>query len=221
VVEASNRSDSAVTICLTRQDLSHAFDDFAKDIYWFCRRALDTDTDAEDLMSIVFLEAWRCRNRAFLLDGSLKPWLFGIARNVTRSRRRSLVRYRKALSDFRAEYESPVESDPADTVVARLDASDTSRQISLAIDRLGKRDREVVVAVLLKGLSTQRAAQELGISESAVKSRLGRARRQLRQLLRPSESPTKASLIRSSNHLWGERQSVAPIGRQSPTRRFL
>jgi hypothetical protein len=55
---------------------------------------------AEDLTSLVFLEAWRTRHRAFLVQGSLRPWLLGIAANVVSTSRRSLHRHRAALARF-------------------------------------------------------------------------------------------------------------------------
>ena len=50
---------------------------------------------AEDVVSLTFLEAWRIRRRVDLEGGSLRPWLLGIATNVTRNLRRAARRIRR------------------------------------------------------------------------------------------------------------------------------
>ncbi|MCW2502958.1 MAG: polymerase ECF-subfamily sigma factor, partial [Actinomycetia bacterium] len=40
---------------------------------------------ADDLVSLTFLEAWRLRERVLPGEDSLRPWLLGIATNVTRN----------------------------------------------------------------------------------------------------------------------------------------
>src|SRR5918992_881798 len=66
-------------------------------VYNYCFRRTADWAVAEDLTSIVFLEAWRRRKDVRLHGESLLPWLYGIATNVLRNRSRSLRRYRAAL----------------------------------------------------------------------------------------------------------------------------
>jgi RNA polymerase sigma-70 factor (ECF subfamily) len=64
------------------------FERHARTIYNYCfRRVANWDT-AEDLVSIVFLEAWRRLDKP-LPSGKELPWLYGIATNVIRNRRRA------------------------------------------------------------------------------------------------------------------------------------
>jgi DNA-directed RNA polymerase specialized sigma24 family protein len=72
----------------------------ARQVYSFCGRRTGNWTGAEDLTSIVFLEAWRTRERAFLVEGSLRAWLFGIAAHVISTSERSGRRHRAALRRF-------------------------------------------------------------------------------------------------------------------------
>ncbi len=52
---------------------------------------------AEDLTSVVFLEAWRLRDRVTITGESVLPWLLGVANNCARNAERSARRYRQAL----------------------------------------------------------------------------------------------------------------------------
>jgi DNA-directed RNA polymerase specialized sigma24 family protein len=72
------------------------FDRHARTIYNFCFRRVGNWDAAEDLVSIVFLEAWRRLDKP-LQSGKELPWLFGIATNVVRNRRRAERRYVAAL----------------------------------------------------------------------------------------------------------------------------
>lgn len=97
------------------------WDRHAQRIYRYCfRRTADREL-AEDLTSIVFLEAWRRRGDVDLSpesEASL-PWLYGIAANVLRNQWRSQRRYRAALARLpRARDEV---DDAAQAVVDRMD----------------------------------------------------------------------------------------------------
>ena len=72
------------------------FERHAWTIYNFCFRRVGNWDAAEDLVSIVFLEAWRRLDKP-LQSGKELPWLFGIATNVLRNRRRAERRYAAAL----------------------------------------------------------------------------------------------------------------------------
>jgi RNA polymerase sigma factor (sigma-70 family) len=142
----------------------------------FCFRRIGDGALAEDLTSIVFLEAWRRRQRTRFFSGEARPWLLGVALNVLRSHRRAELRYRAALGRLPAPTPPEPESELA---IARLDAEQQMRRILRAVARLGRREREVLELCIWEGLSTEEAAEALGISVGAVRSRLSRARRRL------------------------------------------
>ena len=95
------------------------FERHAKAIYNYCFRRVGDWSAAEDLLSVVFLEAWRRRDKE-LPPGKVLPWLYGIATNVVRNRRRSERRYRAALARVPA---ARPENDFGDDVALRLDTS--------------------------------------------------------------------------------------------------
>ena len=73
------------------------FERHARPVYnYLFRRTADWSL-AEDLTSVVFLEAWRRRRDVRLQHDLALPWLLGVATNVLRNRRRSQWRYRAAL----------------------------------------------------------------------------------------------------------------------------
>ena len=83
------------------------FERHAKAIYNYCFRRVGDWSAAEDLLSVVFLEAWRRRDKR-LPPGKVLPWLYGIATNVVRNRRRARARH--ALRELdRAEGHRPAE----------------------------------------------------------------------------------------------------------------
>jgi RNA polymerase sigma factor (sigma-70 family) len=152
------------------------FDRHAKAIYNHCFRRVASWEAAEDLMSVTFLEAWRLRGRARMVDGSVLPWLYGIATNVCRNQRRSHWRYRRLLSRLNADVAAP---DHAADVASRIDDERRMAEVRVAIRQLPRGEREVVELVLWAGLDYASAAVALDIPIGTVRSRLSRARNRL------------------------------------------
>lgn len=200
-------------VLLTEATLGAAFDMFSQDVFRYCLRAVSGDrTAAEDLMSVVFFEAWRSRKNAILVDGQLSAWLFGIAANVVSTSRRSRRRYAATLHSFHASNPALIEPDHADAAATTVDAPADRQRLDAAFGQLSTRDRDVVTACLVDGLTAKAAASLLDLPESAVKSRLGRARAHLRRLLHSSESGAAPSLGRSCGHVRDERHHDAWAG---------
>jgi RNA polymerase sigma-70 factor (ECF subfamily) len=154
------------------------FERHAKAIYNYCFRRIGDWSAAEDLLSIVFLEAWRRRQKQ-LPPGKVLPWLYGIATNVVRNRRRSERRYRAALA--RVPGPAP-EPEGVDDIVERIA---DERRIGQALELLAalpRRQQDVFVLCAWTGLSYEDAAFALGIPAGTVRSRLSRARRTLEEL---------------------------------------
>jgi RNA polymerase sigma factor (sigma-70 family) len=158
--------------------LGRLFDRHHRAIYNYCFRHTSDWVTAEDLTSIVFLEAWRRRD-VELTSGFVLAWLFGIARNVVRNRKRSERRHRAALARLPIEFRTPSFADDAD---ARLDAERAMRAILAAAKRLPRREGEVLSLCVWSGLSYEEAVLSLGVPVGTVRSRLSRARQRLREL---------------------------------------
>lgn len=155
----------------------------AKPVYNYLFRRCGDWSTAEDLTSIVFLEAWRRRLDVRLVHDSALPFLYGVATNVLRNRRRSERRYREALARMPAPSGS---GDPADDPAARAAAEEDMRSILALLGRLPRREQDVTSLCLWMGLSYEEAAVALDVPVGTVRSRLSRARGRLRELLEAS-----------------------------------
>ncbi|MFC6884476.1 MULTISPECIES: RNA polymerase sigma factor [Actinomadura] len=153
------------------------FDRHARTVYNYCFRRTASWSEAEDLTSVVFLETWRRRAHVSMPSESLLPWLYGVATNVLQNHRRSLRRHREALSRLPAPEPQP---DGAEEASERLDAERRMRRVMASIERLSRRDREVLVLCVWEGLGYAEAAEALGVPVGTVRSRLARARSRLR-----------------------------------------
>jgi len=154
------------------------FERHARTIYNYCFRRVGSWAVAEDLVSIVFLEAWRRVDKE-LPNGKELPWLLGIATNVVRNRRRSERRYAAALR----RVSQPIsELSFADDSDERIDDEEQMGRALSLLGRLPRREQEVFVLCAWSGLSYEDAAIVLGIPVGTVRSRLSRARAHLREL---------------------------------------
>lgn len=149
-------------------------------VHRHCARQLGGLQDADDLTAVVFLEAWRRRDAIRVVDGSVLPWLLVTATNVARNHNRGRRRYRAALAQLSPP--DPVE-DHADAVVTRSEHEAAARVLAQALGSLSAVDRRVVSLCLLEELSYAQAAEVLGVTHAAVRSRLSRSRRVLREAL--------------------------------------
>lgn len=156
------------------------YDRYAAVIYNHCYRLTGSASAAEDLAAVTFLEAWRRRSSYRLVEGSATPWLHGIAYNVARNYRRTSRRYRSALQRLA---ETRVEPDPASSLIEKVSAQQTIRQLMPAIRALPSRERETIELCAASGMSLQDAAALLGVPVGTVKSRLSRGLAKLRSSL--------------------------------------
>lgn len=154
------------------------FERHAKMIYNYCFRRVGSWATAEDLLSVVFIEAWRRRDKELPPDKVL-PWLYGIATNVVRNQRRSERRHLAALARMPA-----VEAEP-DSLEASDQQLDDQRQAQRALgllQQLPRREQDVFFLCAVMELDYEEAALSLGVPVGTVRSRLSRARARLREL---------------------------------------
>lgn len=140
---------------------------------YFIRRVAPAE-DAADLVSETFLAAWKSPRLPAIEPAAMKPWLFGIARNVLSQHRRG-HRRRSALGD---RLKAHVRTDLA----AQLDGASSSPDPELAehvrqlISSLPAIDQEIITLVYWEGFSQEEVATILGKRAVTVRSRLSRAR---------------------------------------------
>jgi len=136
---------------------------------WLIAR-LDDAADAEDLLQDVF-EKTMLQGEKFCSVDNARAWLFRVTRNALVDRYR-MQRNQVELSDDLRLDES--ESDAVENL---------SECLPRILSELADEDREVITLCDLNGISQQRYAQMKGISLSAAKSRIQRARKRMRSRL--------------------------------------
>jgi RNA polymerase sigma-70 factor (ECF subfamily) len=134
---------------------------------------------AEDIVSVTFLEAWRLRGKVEPDGDSLRPWLLGIAVNVTRNMSRAKRRHKDAISRLPPPAPAP---DFADELAGRIDDMALLREVHGLLARLRRAEQDVLELCVWSGLNYAEAAHALGVPVGTVRSRLSRARRKLHEL---------------------------------------
>ena len=139
---------------------------------------------SEDLLADVFETAFRARQRYDTCYDDALPWLLGIATNVihrhlrSETRRSSMVR---RVTQLHGRNQEP--SEAVDSVVTSAERNDELHQVRNALETLDDKHREVLMLFAGLGFSYEDIARALGIRVGTVRSRLSRARRNLRELL--------------------------------------
>jgi RNA polymerase sigma-70 factor (ECF subfamily) len=159
--------DELLALARTRPDvLGVVYGRHAPAVYRFLARRTGRDA-AEDLLGEVFVAAVAARVRVQPhASGSALPWLYGIATNVVRQHLRRSAPH--ALADHDA-----VDWDAVDD---RLDAAARRQELRAALRALSPGERELLLLVAWEGLTPTEAAQVLGLTPVAARSRLHRAR---------------------------------------------
>ena len=153
------------------------FERHADAVYTHCFRRTGSWSKAEDLTSVVFVEAWRRRREVRFHGQSALPWLLGVANNATRNMDRSLRRHRRLLAKLPGPGRVP---DPSEETIERVDDERAMRRVLGAFKLLNSQDQDVLSLIDWAGLSYSEAAVALAVPVGTVRSRLARARDRLR-----------------------------------------
>lgn len=157
---------------------SDLFDDYSDLIYNVAFRRTGSWEAAEEIVSLVFLEAWKQRATVTEHAGTIRPWLLGVALNLIRRHWRQADRHRRATLRLAAD---PTQGDHATDVADRLDAEETMRRVIQKLEQISDDQREVVQLWAWEELSYDEIAVVLDTPVGTVKSRLHRARETLLQ----------------------------------------
>lgn len=177
-------------VSLAREGDQSAFEELVRrthrDTYTLALRLLGDEEDARDVTQETYLRAYRGLKR-FRGDAQFPTWLYRITANCAATQLGKRKRHRHAeLTEDHAVADLRPEIDPelrSDTSVLRAELSDALRTLPPKL-------RAVVVLRDIYDLPHESIAAELGISESAAKVRLHRARRKLREHLFPLPGET-------------------------------
>ncbi len=147
-------------------------DEHAAALWAFCLHLTGNDrTHAEDVAQETLLRAWR--NAAVLEEsrGSVRSWLFTVARNIVIDEWRSKRTRSEILTDDLGDLSS---------VEDRTDELLLSWVVAEALTQLSHEHRTVLLECYYRGRSVAEASRRLGVPEGTVKSRTHYALRALK-----------------------------------------
>ena len=165
-------------------------------VYNLCYRLMGNEEDAADMTQETFLKAWKYLE-GFHMDSSLSTWLYRLANNCCLDLLRSKKR-KPTISIVREDEEGeetvldPV--DPAPLPDEMLIRKEEYALLQKALLSLDEQQRAILTLRVVNDMSYEDISQVLQIKEGTVKSRLARARENLRkkvlQLRNKSHSPS-------------------------------
>lgn len=163
-----------------------AFDELVRrtyeETYTLAYRLTGNEEDARDVVQETYLRAWKGLKR-FRGDARFSTWLYRITANAsyTLMKKRRKHRHEPLLDELADVAETGFAANPE----AVTDAALLRDELTAAVEDLPPKLRAVVVLRDVYGLSHEEISEELGISVSAAKVRLHRARRRLHDAIFP------------------------------------
>lgn len=157
----------------SEDDFTEAYESYGQGIFRFLFwRTKDTEL-SEDLTSSVFEKAWRSRQH--FQGGSVRAWLYKIARNTLTDH----WRMKRAVQVEDMDLMGEVNDNTADSLDLELEL----QQMQRAIGKLPKSMQEVVQLRFIEGLSAREVGDRLGINEGNVRIIQYRALQRIRKEL--------------------------------------
>jgi RNA polymerase sigma-70 factor (ECF subfamily) len=177
LVTAAKRGDAEAFEALVRA--THG------DVYALAHRLVGNEHDAADVLQEAYLRAYRSL-RKFRGDASFRTWMYRITANCSAT----LMSRRHDARHVQLDDEMPIaDCRPGRDPQAAASSGDDRQRLVCALAKLPESLRMVVVLRDVYDLSHEAIAAELGISQTAAKVRLHRARRKLRdQLLEDADA---------------------------------
>jgi RNA polymerase sigma-70 factor (ECF subfamily) len=145
----------------------------------YALRRVGSHEDAADVVAETFLIAWR-RLGEVPVGAGARLWLYAVARRVIANLHRTERRRTRLGQRLAESLRTELATHPA--------PEGEGAEVLRAMSGLREEDRELLLLVSWEGLSPGQAAQVLGVSSLAARSRLHRARRRLRVLLEEREA---------------------------------
>ena len=151
-------------------------------------RLTDNAQDAQDVVQEAFLSAYQSLN-SFKGDSLFFTWLYRIAMNTAIS----LKRKQRAVVSINGRQNGQAAIDPFDPSDRSqpgraLERAEQDREVRAALNRLSLEHRTVLVLKDIEGLKYEAIAKILSVPIGTIRSRLHRARTELRELLEKREA---------------------------------
>lgn len=169
-----------------RAEFARLVEAYSPNIYRLALKMLDNPQDAEDVLQETFIKAFRGFN-GFDGRSKISTWLYRIATNealmLIRKRKPDSISLQEPIETFEGEQEPLQIVDWCCLPENELLSTEVRNQLDKAAESLPHTLRLVFLLRDIEGLSTRETAEVLNLSETAVKTRLSRARLRLRDEL--------------------------------------
>jgi RNA polymerase sigma-70 factor (ECF subfamily) len=170
-----------------RAEFARFVDQNSANIYRLGLRMLGNEQDAEDILQETFIKAFQ-HIQGFDGRSKISTWLYRIATNealmLLRRRKPEPLSVEEPAGDDQQPLQEPLQIlDWTSLPEEELLSDETLQVVNQAVAALPDSLRATFILREVQGLSTRETAQILETSEGAVKTRLSRARLQLRELL--------------------------------------
>ena len=146
-------------------------------VYRLALRMCGNAHDAEEVAQEAFVAAWKGLP-AFRGESKFSSWLYQLTTNAAIDFLRREKRHRAAV---------PMEDEPEpatpDTPQQAMEESEVRQALQQALDTLTPEHREIFLLRQMRQLSYEEIGRLLGLESGTVKSRLSRAKKQLREIL--------------------------------------
>jgi RNA polymerase sigma-70 factor, ECF subfamily len=146
-------------------------------IYNLCRYMLQDAEEAQDAAQDTFLKSYAALKN-FKPDATFYTWLYRIGVNTCLDHKR---KFRPEPFKDESQAEAFPSSEPSPE--RRYQSKEIGQAIQRALEQLSKKSRMVIVLKEVEGLSYEEIAEVLKTSIGTIKSRISRAREELRKLL--------------------------------------
>ncbi|MGB8518530.1 MAG: sigma-70 family RNA polymerase sigma factor [Candidatus Tumulicola sp.] len=170
--------------------LERAVEQYGKAAYNYALRLTSNDADARDLTQEAFLRVYRAW-RSFKPGTSFLSWIYRIVTNLHRDElRRQKGRYLVEIPEDNEPRGSGADRQLAENPIDDLVEGYLSEPVSQALGALSSEQRQIVVLADIEECSYAEIAGIVGCSVGTVRSRLHRARGQLRKLVTRNVKPS-------------------------------
>ena len=172
-----------------QQAFSRLFAKYQKKVFNLCFRFVDDYEEAKDLTQETFVRVYN-GIKNFRREASFSTWLYCIASNTCKNKLRHwktqphLMSLDETIETEDDEITRQVEDKSEPTPLAEAETREIQDQVQIAIKSLSAEHREVIILRDIQGCSYEEISFSLGCNLGTVKSRLSRARLELKDKLK-------------------------------------
>jgi len=159
------------------EQLSELFERHQRRLFGFFLRLAGERAAAEDLVQEVFVRLLKYRH-TFRSEAEFTPWMFGVARNA------AVDHFRARPKELQEPENAPEPAAPLLHPVERIEKRERATMLHAALGRLPADKRELLLLARFGEMKYESIGELLGISVGAVKVRVHRAMKELREAYR-------------------------------------